>query len=209
MALAFPRVMPRTRINQQSFELRRVDFTSPRTDGRITGVTVGTPLWGADWTFGEMSEADTEMWRAWLSSLRGPQRHFYGADLHRRVPRAYRSVGLPVGFNGDAATWSVNSDRDVLTLGFTTALTLLDGDYIGFRWGVSRRTKVRCLESETGTSVAISIEPPLPTVVSAGAIAYVKDPVCLMRLMPEQPSLGTTPERSLRGGFRAVQELLP
>jgi hypothetical protein len=205
MALSFPRQMLNYGIGAQRFELQRVDYVSPRVDGRIAAVTSGWSLWTATWSFTGMSEERSQAWRAWVASLRGPQRLFYGADLLRREP--LHGLG---GFDGDADAWSVGTDRDVLTLtGLPSGFRLSPGDYVGFRWGDTKRAMVRVLETSTGSTAVVTVEPAVPNVVPADAVAYLANPVCLMRLLPDTELGEIGLERSLTGRVVAVQELLP
>lgn len=210
MALTFPRGMPSKGIGGQRFELQRVDYLSPNLAGQVASVTAGFPLWSATWALTGMSEAQSQGWRAWVSSLRGSQKLFLGRDLLRSVPLAYKTTGLGA-FNGDASSWSVNSDRDVLTLnGLPSGFVLSPGDYVGFRWGTDpvRRTMVGVLEAVTGTSISFSIDPPLPTIVPVTAVAHVKDPCCLMRLTPETDIGDMGVNRVLTGRISAIQTLI-
>jgi len=206
MAITFPRPMLPYGLNVQTFELDRIDYLSPTVGAGIGAVTAGTPLWSASWSLSGMSEDRMEEWRAWLTSLRGSQRAFFGGDQRRRVPRAYRTTGLPAGFNGDATAWSVNADRDVLTLTLPNGFTLLTGDYVGFRWGSNGRTKVRLLEPRVGTA-AVAVEPPLPPLVPLNAVAYVLNPVCIMKLMPDTDFGSIDVSRQMTGRINAIQDL--
>lgn len=210
MTVVYPRVMPTRGIGLQRFELRRVDFLSPRTDGRLNGITAGFPLWTATWTLTATTPERGQAWRAWVSSLRGPQRHLIGMDLTARLPIAYRTVGLGA-FDGDAASWSVNTDRDVLTLtGLPTGFALAPGDYVGFRWGGGTKLAlVRILEAVTGATVSFAIEPALPSLVPGSAVAHVKDAGCLMRLTSETELGDIGVSRVLSGKIAAVQDLIP
>lgn len=206
MAITFPRPMLPYGLNVQTFELDRIDYLSPTVGAGIGAVTAGAPLWSASWSLSGMSEDRMEEWRAWLTSLRGSQRSFFGGDQRRRVPRAYRTTGLPGGFNGDATAWSVNADRDVLNLTLPNGFTLLTGDYVGFRWGANGRTKVRLLESRVGTA-AVAVEPPLPPLVPSNAVAYVLNPVCIMKLMPDTDFGSIDVSRQMTGRINAIQDL--
>jgi len=209
MTIAFPRAMPLYGVGVQRFELQRVDFLSPRTDGRLNGITAGFPLWSATWTLTAMSPDRRQEWRAWVASLRGPQRQFYGTDLTASLPLAYRATGLGA-FGGDAASWSINTDRDVLTLtGLPSGFKLSPGDYVGFRWGTTKRAIVRVLEAGTGATISFSVEPALPSVVPGSAIAHVKDAACLMRLTPETEIGEIGVDGILSGKIAAIQDLIP
>lgn len=206
MAITFPRPMLPYGLNVQTFELDRIDYLSPTVGAGIGAVTAGAPLWSASWSLSGMSEDRMEEWRAWLTSLRGSQRTFFGGDQRRRVPRAYRTTGLPGGFNGDATAWSVNTDRDILNLTLPNGFTLLTGDYVGFRWGPNGRTKVRLLEPRVGTA-AVAVEPPLPPLVPSNAVAYVLNPVCIMKLMPDTDFGSIDVSRQMTGRINAIQDL--
>ena len=156
-------------------------------------------------------------------SQRGAQRLFFGRDLTRPFPKAYRTgFGTMTrasggAFTGPATTWAVNSDRDVVTLsGLPASLILSLNDYIGFRWvtgGVQRRSLVRCVEAataSTGGIVSVTVEPAVPTITPGTAVAYLDQPDCLMRLIPDQTTLGALDVLHTAGGSIAgIQDLLP
>ncbi|MBD3831858.1 MAG: hypothetical protein IE910_00685 [Brevundimonas sp.] len=206
MAITFPRPMPRRSLAVQKFELERVDYLSPTVGAGIGSVTAGAPVWAAEWSLTGMSEDQVEEWRAWLTSLRGSQRPFFGADQRRSVPRAYKETGLPAGFSGDASAWSVNADRDVVTPTLPAGFVLMTGDYIGFRWGANGRTKVRLLEGRVGTG-PVTVEPAVPTVVPSNAIAYVLNPVCVMKLTPDTEFGAMGVDGQMAGKISAIQDL--
>lgn len=207
MAISFPRPMLDFGLATQTFELDRIDYQSPTVGAGIGAVTAGAPVWSARWSLSGMDEDQVEAWRAWLTSLRGSQRPFFGADQRRSLPRAYRESGLPGGFGGDASTWAVNADRDVVSLGGLPAgLTMLTGDYIGFKWGANGRTKVRLLEGAVG-GAAVTVEPAVPLVVPGNAVAYIKNPVCVMKLTPETSFGQMDVAGQMTGQINAIQDL--
>ena len=206
MAITFPRSMPRRSLATQKFELERIDYLSPTVGAGIGSVTAGAPVWAAEWSLTGMTEDQVEEWRAWLTSLRGSQRPFFGADQRRSIPRAYKKTGLPPGFNGDATAWSVNADRDVVTPTLPASFILMTGDYIGFRWGANGRTKVRLLEGRVGTG-PVTVEPAVPTVVPGNAVAYVLNPVCVMKLTPDTEFGAMGVDGQMAGKISAIQDL--
>lgn len=185
MSLSFPRTMPTVGIKSQSFELQRSDYLSPEKSGRLGAVAGGWPLWATEIDLNNLMPDNADIWRAWIAAQRGAQRQFYGFDVDRRIPRAYQSGG---SYTHDASSWSVNSDRDVVTLnGLTAAQVITLGDYIGFSWAGIGRAIVRAVETITadGSGVAtVTVEPAVHTLVPSTAVATVYQPTCLMRLVP-------------------------
>ena len=218
MSLTFPRDLPSLRIQRCNFELQRGDVTAPEQGGRTVSVQVAEPLWRMTLQTDIATEAEWGRWTAWADSLQGARHAFYGYDIHRKRPRFYPNgfAGLerPAGggaFVGDAASWSVSSSREVLTLtGLPAAFRLTERDYIGFRWGTNRRALVRVLNESNTTAEGVgswSIAPVLPRIIPADATATLLNPACLMNLIP-----GTLqPEREGKARairFEAIQHLI-
>ena len=204
------------------FEPERVDFQTPTTDGRITGVTAGFPLWRARWTLGRaISQATSEQWRAFVARCRGAQIPFYAADRGRpwplSAPNGFAGLNRAGGgaFDGTATAWSVNAERDQPSLtNLPAGFVLSIGDYVMWRWITSsepRRSLHRLVEASTASgagAVTMRVEPPLPTLIPAGAIADLANPVCIMKLDTTETRLGEK-SRSLRidGQVAGVQDL--
>lgn len=224
MSLTFPRDMPAAGVMQETFEIQRVDFMSPEASGRLGAISSGFPLWGAEWSLPTTGQDRADEWRAWISTLRGAGRLFLGHEIHRPYPRAYQDTALSGlsragggSFDGKATSWSVNGTRDVLTLnGLPAGLVLTWGDYVGFEWTTSsqaRRSLVRAVENvvANGSGVAVvTVEPALPSLTSGAAVANLKNPTCLMKLVPSETKMGGKTRRvALNGQIKALQQLLP
>lgn len=198
-----PLRMPDTAALQVSFELEHIDYSAPEANGRDGGVSAGEPLWTMSLELQNMSERDSDEWRAWVLRQRGRKRMFFGYEVGREFPRAFSNgfggVARAIGgaFGGLATSWSeaINAqDESVLTLsGLPAAMSLSVGDYVGFRWDDSmmvpgnghRRAVVRVVEdaiASAGGVIAVKCEPPVPRVVPVGAVAHLDNPACLMRL---------------------------
>lgn len=214
--ISFPRPMPIVGSVSGSFEIERVDYLSPEAGGRMGAVAAGSPLWRMSLSLTNMDVARGDIWRAWVAVQRGPGRTFFGYDVVRRVPRLHAG-GRP--FTKQAASWSqaVNADGlALLTLtGLMPGMTLSLGDYVGFRWGTDRRSIVRVVAGAsvgaTG-SLIVAVEPPVPTITPAAAVAVFDRPDCLMRLVPGEASMGEQGLGGLTsagGSIVAIQDLLP
>lgn len=218
MTITFPRDIPETGASGQEFEILRVDYSAPEASGFQGGVQAGFPLWAATWSLGRMGQARSDLWRAWLLTMRGRQRRFYGRDLARPRPLAHIN-GLPGGWNGNASAWSQAIDGSGNALlgmtGVNSGLILSIGDYVGFRWtnsGAQRRALVRVVEGASasgGGAITVAVEPPVPACVPSGATAYVERPSCIMQLVTEETQLGAVTRSLAIGGGKivAVQDL--
>jgi hypothetical protein len=219
--IVFPRPIPSVGAMAQAFELERVDYLSPEGGGRIGGVSAGQPLWKMAVSLNNLKERDADLWRAWVLAQRGPQRHFLGFDIDRRMPIRHRD-GRP--FTKRAASWSESLNDDNLALltlnGLLPGTILSIGDYVGFRWDAAgapagtfrRRALVRVIAGGVGGaegSITVAVEPSVPPVVPPNAEAHLDMPACLMRLT--EAKLGEQVIGYTAAGSRisAIQDLLP
>jgi hypothetical protein len=225
-----PLAMPTHCFNRQQFEPQRVDYSAPEASGRIGGVQAGFPLWAGVWTLAEMHPSKSDELRAFLTRLRGASRRFLGHDQKRTLPKAYpagfsgmtRAAGG--SFDGTLTSWSEAIDADgdsAVTLnGLPAAFVLSQGDYIGFHYvatdagvaGLTWHAPVRVVTGGTadGSGVlTVTSEPPIPSAVPPGAIAYLDTPKCVMVLVTDQSNLGAIDRReAIRGGqIAAVQDI--
>lgn len=228
MAISLPLAPPALGPASEYFEIDRVDY-STSAGGRSSGVTAGFPLWRCRWTLGRAIGRETsEEWRAFHASLRGVQRPFFAYEYARpyplMTPRGFAGLTRAGGgaFAGAATTWSVNVERDVITLsglpaGFVLSLT----DYIMWRWtgddlpglGIQRRALCRVVQPAVANAsgvISVSVEPPLPTLTPGAAVADLAKPHCVMKLDTSQTQIGEK-GRTLRidGQIAGLQDLRP
>lgn len=217
MAITFPRAMPSRGAAMQEFEPHRVDYEAPEASGFQGGVQAGFPLWVGIWDLGPVGHGVSDEWRAWVASLRGAQKTFYGRDWARPFPLAHINgfAGLNRAgggsFPGSALTWTQTIDGEGVAYlqltGLPAALALSVGDYIGLKWDAGgdaagtyrRRTLTRVLEAGTANGsgvVTVPVEPPVPTLVVPGtALAHLDNPCCVMRQVTDQTKLGPIDRR--------------
>lgn len=223
MTITYPRDMPVGGVISQSFEPRRVDFATSSVGGRMTSVTAGPPLWATSMTLRDGDEREVAEWRAFFASLRGVQRSFLAGDLTRPYPKAHPDgfAGMSRAgggtFDGAATSWSINTERDVVTLsGQPAELELSIGDYVMWRWvsgGIKRRALGRAIEpavASSGGVVSLAFEPPLAGLVPGSAVADLAKPECVMKLVAEQSQIGELDVlHSAAGTLVALQDLRP
>lgn len=223
MTITYPRRMPVGGVVSQSFEPRRVDYSTPSVGGRMTSVTAGSPLWAMSMTLRDGDEDEVAEWRAFFVSLRGVQRSFLAGDLTRPFPKAYADgfTGMHRAgggsFDGAAAGWSINAGRDRADLsGLPANLELSTGDYLMWRWvtgGVQRRALGRAIEPAVATGgglVSIAFEPPLAGLVPGTAVADLARPECVMKMVPDKSEMGELDAlHSASGALVALQDLRP
>lgn len=227
MTIVFPRPMPAAGAARQVFELKRMDYLSPESGGRLGAMAGGVPLWYAKWTLGQGGPRRADEWRAFVDSLDGPGRLFIGEDLSRPYPLAYpggfagqvRAGGG--AFDGAAAVWSRHLADDGQPLasfnGLPAFFQVARGDYVGFRWatgGEARRALVRFVEpvvaSETGWISLAAVRPAIPMAVPSDAVAHFDRPGCLMRLIPSETQVGEMDRRLAAAVTVAgLQDILP
>lgn len=229
MTLTFPLDMPSRPPETVSFELDRNDLVTRAAVGRLTSVQAGFPLWRLDMDLTNLNAETFDEVRAWVAALNGAAGTFYGADPSRPYPKAHprgfagmRKADGVTAFTGAATSWSVDGTRSKLTLqGLPPDLVLSRGDYVGFRWqtsGAERRALVRALEAAvadaTGKITDLPVSPAVPggayTLVPGGAVAYLDRPVCIMRLDPDQTTIGKIdPLNRAHVRVVALQDLRP
>lgn len=210
-------------VASEYFEPEWTDLTSPRNDGRVSGVTIGFPLWHGRWSLGQsISRRLSDEWRAFVASLRGQQLRFFGYEHGRQYPWAYPKgfVGTTRAgggaFNGAASSWSINGDRDVAGLtGLIANMDLRIGDMVMWRWetdGEPRRSLHRLLLDSTANgsgAASVTLTPPLPTLVPPSAIADFERPNCIMTRLPETKMGEKTRTLRVDGTIVAIQDLRP
>lgn len=217
--IAFPRLMPTVGIVSKAFQLQRTDYLSPEQGGRLGAMGGGPPLWSLSLGLGDMSFEHDDLITAFVDGQRGPMRRFLAFDIGRQMPR-FHAGGVP--YRETPSSWShgISAESSDAGTAYLTLVGLLPGqvvstgDYVGFGWGDGRCTMVRAQESASATAgglVAFAVEPALPRVVPAGAVATLRRATCLMRLVPGQTTLGEHGLGYVSAGGRitALQDLVP
>ena len=196
MAITHPQRLPSTGAARQRFEIQRVDYLSPETGGRIGAQQAGFPVWVGDWNLGTVGPERADLWAAFVDACDGPMNVFLAGDVSRPMPLRHPSFSRmrrpdDSPFDGTATSWSVDATGRQLTLnGLPKNLQLSLRDYVGFIWetgGEPRRALVRVTQAARANSSGVivpEVRMAVPSIVPETAVATLKDPTCLMRLMP-------------------------
>jgi hypothetical protein len=193
--------MPAIGYRTISFELMRNQAVSAERGGPMQAVDRGPPRWSASFESGNLSMEDFGALRAWLASLRGASKTFVGFDRARRLPLS--------GQNATPSSWTVNTNRDEITLNGVGTLRLQPGDYIGLHWSSgAKRSLHRVLDDATASAGTgtWTVEPVVPAYVTS-ATAIVVDPSCIMRIVPDSAQISSMMGRYGTVSFQAVQVL--
>lgn len=181
------------------FEPSIVDLRTRDMTGQISGVLLGTTLWMASFEIICLTDDQSIDVAAVIRSLKGSVGSMLFIDPMRRFPRSYRYVGMS-GLTTQATSWSVDADRDTLTLnGLSNGIVLQRGDLIGFIDSTGdKATAVELMEGGTTAAgtIALDVFPSVPAVVDgwASPVAYLESPKVTMRLTAETSLSETSPE---------------
>lgn len=219
MSLTFPRALPSLLIQGCDFDPERGDIASATAGGRLTTAQVAEPLWRMKMST-QCDEATFGKWRAWRNSLDGSQNLFFGQDLFRRYPLHYRTAAKLTAltrpdaspFDGTATSWSLNGDRDELTLnGLPAGLNLVDDDYVGFVWDTWRRALFQICSDAVANGSGVgtwAIRPYAGSWLPEDAVATLASPTCLMKIIPGTWSAPRNEASRMRQiAFEALQHI--
>jgi len=218
MTITYPRALPACGANSCDFELQRQEVIGGEIGGRILSNELGPAHWRLKFGRRPTAEADFDLWRAWLSSLRGSGKLFYGRDMRRgKWPRAYRTGFSELtragggAFDGTATSIDLTDNFVPEVSGLPAGFVVNVGDYLGFSWGSdSGRTLHRIVEGGVadGSGVgAFTVEPEIPGFVPGDAVATFAAPTCLMVIVPGSVDLSAD-DGDRRVSFEAIQHFV-
>ena len=172
------------------FDLRFRQEQSTQASGRVLVKDMGSPLWQLRAASRVLKPNALDQWRAKLNALENGLMTFWGYSMSRCYPQAYPNGSWPTGgsFTGLTANLaSINANRKAITVSALPAgFGLSVGDYISITVG-SRKDLHQVMEAVTaasGTTTEFEVRPHLwPDVTVTKAVA-VKQPACLMAIVP-------------------------
>lgn len=226
MTIAYPRSLPSVRITGVTFEPEPQEANSGEVRGRYVSTMLGPTLWNMAISTTPPTEREFSLWRAWLDSLDGAGHEFYGYDVRRPLPWAYRRTGFDAltravsngAFNGTSSAWEMNDARDEITIGdaagqeLPLGFELMVGDYVGLQWtgndtGKQRRSVHRINNDYNASAEGVSIlglRPHVAVDVPADAVVnFIKPSALFVVTKRDRNAEG----KSRRVSFEAQQNL--
>lgn len=198
MGVVYPLAFPDFAIAEVGFDIDYANTYSQSRGGRYNVMSVGPDLWKATVVTTILVGDNYDLWRAWVTSLRGGAGSFYMYDVRRRFPQSYKSgwnglVKAAGGaFTGVATLENVDTgDSHVVTLGGLPAgFVIKPGDYMAFDYNSNTMRALHRVSIDSGGIAnglgfvsGISVEPAVRPLWSVGANVMLESPSCVMTVM--------------------------
>lgn len=133
---------------------------------------------------------------AFRDATRGGQQTVLYRPKHMCIPRAYWGDATNAALTNEGSLVSVTDGRQLAIGSVTNGLTLGAGDLISLATDDYRSLhRVQTGGVAASTAIDVTVEPPVPGYIAAGAVVKFKDPELNMRVVP--------------GSFSIPDELFP
>lgn len=182
---------------------------SRTANGRTSVKDLGSPLWQMTAQSKSLKPNELDYWRARMTSLENGMKTFRGFPKSRCFPIAYPNGSWPTGvaFDGTAQVATIASNRKAISQsGLPAAYKVSVGDYIQIGERDLHTVMEPMVAGSTGATEQFEIRPHLWPGVTAPVDAIVKQPSCIMAIVPG--SLTTTAEKETGRGsisFQAIE----
>ena len=159
---------------------------STQASGRVLVKDMGAPLWTLRATTKVLSPNNLDLWRAKLTSLENGLQTFRGYPMSRCYPILYPNGSWPGGgaFPGTTAVLaSVDASRKLISVSSLPAgFNFTVGDYLSIAGDLHQVMEPAMASG--GTSGFFEVRPHIWPGVTAGKQVSVKQPSCLMTVVP-------------------------
>lgn len=166
----------------------------------ISFIESGDPFWQWQARIIAMSNAQRQKLEAFIDRCRNGLVTVYYTPKHVCLPQAYWGNPSHPAIAGTGTLGAISGNIVTVT-GVISGLKLTAGDLLGFSAG-DYNFIARVVQDATAvsTSVAIQIEPFLPSYITVGAVVRFKSPIMNMRLVPDSYECGdgNLPEASFQ-----------
>jgi len=192
------------------FDLRWRQEQSTQASGRVIVKDMGAPLWTMRAVTKVLAPNALDTWRARLMQLENGLQTFWGYPMSRCYPIKHPNASWPTGggFVGTCTLATINANRKAITLsGLPYGFELSVGDYISIN-GDLHQVMVAVSASVTGVTPEFEVRPHIWPGVTPPKSVSVKQPACLMAIMPG--SISSDADLSGRGtiSFSAMEARL-
>ena len=192
------------------FSLRWRQEQSTQASGRVLVKDMGSPLWTLRATTKTLSPNTLDLWRAKLTALENGLQTFWGYPMSRCYPQAYPNGSWPTGgsFPGTTAQLaSIDTNRKLISVSHLPAgFQLSVGDYLSIAGDLHQ--VMEAATATAGTTGFFEVRPHIWPGRAIGAAVSVKQPACLMAVVPDTVSA----DASLNGwgtlSFQAMEARL-
>lgn len=170
-----------------SFELAHRQEQSRTANGRTVVKDLGSPLWTMTAQSRSLSINELDEWRARLDSLENGLKTFRAFSKSRCFPIAHAGGAWPTGgaFAGAGKLYAINENRKAIMVSdFPTGFRLSVGDQIQIGPVSLHRVMEAVTVDGTGRSPEFEIRPHLWPASAVNDPVLVKQPSCLMAIVP-------------------------
>jgi hypothetical protein len=165
------------------FELRWRQEQSTQASGRVLVKDMGAPLWTLRAQSKPLTPNNLDRWRARLIGLENGLIQFKGYPMSRCFPQAYPR-GTWGAFSGNGVLASIAANRKTITVsGLPAGFELTVGDYLS-AGGFLHQVMESVSAAGTGITPPFEVRPHLAPTMSTGGAVSLKQPNCLMAVVP-------------------------
>ena len=182
---AFPNTHPAIRFQHSRFKLNRTVSAVMSGGGRFNHTQIGDPFWSIEFTTVPLKEGELAALEAWWLSLRDGLRSTLVTQNVTCRPFAHSNPANAAPAQDTGTLSSVTSGNILNIASLASGLSLRAGDLLGLEVGAFRGLHRVVAVTGTGTTRAVTVEPPpRPYVATAGALVRFESPELVMRPVP-------------------------
>lgn len=179
---AFPFTHPHIKFGFARFQLQEEVKAFASGKGRANYTEVNDPVWTITFTSTALDERKLAELTAWFTSLRGGTKS--ALVTQNVVCRPFAHISDPTPAQDTGVLNSI-TNGNVLAIGSVSAsLVLSIGDMIGLETGAYRGVHRVTAVSGTGTTRTVTVEPPVRSYITTGALVRFIQPELVMRPVP-------------------------
>lgn len=183
--VAFPNTHPNIRFRHARFKLNRTVAAVMSVGGQFNHTQIGQPFWTIEFASVPLKESELAELEAWWASLREGVRSTRVTQNVTCRPFAHANPANAAPAQDTGTLSSVTNGNVLNVTSVASGLVLQPGDLIGLENDAYRGLHRVVAVSGTGTTRAITVEPPPRSYVAVeGALVRFENPELVMRPVP-------------------------